>query len=98
MINYAGVLCCSRFWNIFSSGILSCVITGSKIHFPETYYKKLIYVIEAFWGTGEAYTGFWCGNLMGKRPLGRLRRRWVVIVEMDLQEVRCGGMDWIDLA
>ena len=33
----------------------------------------------------------------GKKPLGRPRRRWEDI-NMDLQEVRCGGMDWIDLA
>jgi len=33
-----------------------------------------------------------------KRPLGRSRRRWNVNIKMDLQEVGCGGMDWIDLA
>jgi hypothetical protein len=38
------------------------------------------------------------GKLEGKRPLGRLRRRWVDNIKMDLREVRCGGMDWIDLA
>ena len=26
----------------------------------------------------------------GKRPLGRLRRRWVDNIRMDLQEVGCG--------
>jgi hypothetical protein len=26
------------------------------------------------------------------------RRRWKDNIKMDLQEVRCGGMDWIDLA
>jgi hypothetical protein len=30
--------------------------------------------------------------------LGRPRRRWEDSNEMDLQEVGCGGMDWIDLA
>jgi len=30
----------------------------------------------------------------GKRPLGSLRYRWEYI-KMDLQEVGCGGMDWI---
>jgi len=34
----------------------------------------------------------------GKRPLGRPRRRWEDNIKMDLQEVGCGGMDWIELA
>jgi len=33
-----------------------------------------------------------------KRPLGRPSRRWEENIKMDLQEVGCGGMDWIDLA
>jgi len=32
-----------------------------------------------------------------KRPLGRPRRRLVDNIRMDLQEVRCGYMDWIGL-
>ena len=39
------------------------------------------------------------GKPEGKRPpLGRLRRRWEDNIKMDLQEVECGGMDWIELA
>jgi hypothetical protein len=38
------------------------------------------------------------GKPEGKRPLGRPRRRWEYNIKMDLQEVRCGGMDWIDVA
>jgi len=34
----------------------------------------------------------------GKRPLGIPRRRCVVNIRMDLQEVGCGYMDWIGLA
>jgi len=34
----------------------------------------------------------------GKRPLGRPRHRWDDNINEDLQEVGCGGMDWIDLA
>jgi len=34
----------------------------------------------------------------GKRPLGGPRLRWVDNIRMDLQEVRCGYMDWIWLA
>ena len=38
------------------------------------------------------------GKPEGKRPIGRPRRRWEDNIKMDLQEVGCGGMDWIDLA
>jgi hypothetical protein len=33
----------------------------------------------------------------GKRPLGRYRRRWEDNIKMDLQKVRGGGIDWIEL-
>jgi hypothetical protein len=32
-----------------------------------------------------------------KRPLGRHRRRCEDNIKMDLQEVGCGGMDWIEM-
>jgi len=35
---------------------------------------------------------------VAKRPLGRPRRRWEGNIKMDLQEVDCAGMDWIELA
>ena len=38
------------------------------------------------------------GKPEGKRPLGRPRRRWKDNIKMDLQEVGCEGMDWIELA
>jgi len=38
------------------------------------------------------------GKPEGKRPLGRPRRRWEDNIKMDLQEVGCWGMDWIELA
>ena len=31
----------------------------------------------------------------GKKPLGRPRRRWEDNIKMDIQEVGCGGMDWL---
>jgi hypothetical protein len=34
----------------------------------------------------------------GKRPLGRPRRRWKDNMNVDLQEVGCEDMDWIELA
>jgi hypothetical protein len=33
-----------------------------------------------------------------KRPLGRSRRRWKDKIKIDLQEMSCGGTDWIELA
>ena len=38
------------------------------------------------------------GKPEGKRPLERLRRRWYDNIKTDLQEVGCGGIDWIELA
>jgi len=37
------------------------------------------------------------GRPGGKRPLGRPRRRWEDNIKMDLQEMGCAGMDWIEL-
>ena len=34
----------------------------------------------------------------GERPFRRPRRRWKDNIKMDLQEVGCEGMDWIQLA
>jgi hypothetical protein len=56
------------------------------------------------WGARRAY-----GNRRGvyrdlvwkpeaKTPLGRTRRRWEDNIKMDLQEVECGGMDWVELS
>jgi hypothetical protein len=38
------------------------------------------------------------GKPEGKRPLGRPRCRLEDNIKMDLQEVGCGGTDWIELA
>jgi len=38
------------------------------------------------------------GKPEGKSPLGRPRRKWDDNIKMDLQEVLCRGMDWIDMA
>jgi hypothetical protein len=36
--------------------------------------------------------------LVGKRPLGRPRRRWVDNIKMDIREIGWGGVDWMDMA
>jgi hypothetical protein len=42
---------------------------------------------------GNAYT-----LLVGKRPPGRPRHRWVHNIRMNLGEIGWGGADWIGLA
>jgi hypothetical protein len=49
---------------------------------------------------GDSKGVYWVlvGKPEGKKPLGRPRHRWKDNINMDLQEVGCGGMEWIDLA
>jgi hypothetical protein len=42
--------------------------------------------------------GFSGGKPEGKRPLGRPRHGWENNIKIDLQEMRCGSVDWIKLA
>jgi hypothetical protein len=49
-------------------------------------------------GEGRGMYKVLVGKPEGKRPLGRPRCRWEDNIKMDLQEVGCGGMDWIGLA
>ena len=49
---------------------------------------------------GERKDVYWVfmGKPEGKRPLGRHRHRWEDNIKMDVQEVGCWGMNWIELA
>jgi hypothetical protein len=38
------------------------------------------------------------GKPEGKRPLGRPRCRRVYNIKMDLREIGCDGINWLDLA
>ena len=49
-------------------------------------------------GEGRGVYKVFVGKPEGKRPLWRPRRRWEDNIKMELQEVGCGGMDWIELA
>jgi hypothetical protein len=44
-------------------------------------------------GESRGVNRFLVRNPEGKRPLGKPRRRWDENIKMDLQEVRCGGLD-----
>jgi hypothetical protein len=49
-------------------------------------------------GEGRGMYRILMGKPEGKRPLGRPRCRWEDNIKTYLQEVGCGGMDWIELA
>ena len=49
-------------------------------------------------GQRRGVYGVLVGKPEGKSPHGRPRRRWKDNIKMDLQEVGCGVMDWIELA
>ena len=49
-------------------------------------------------GDGRGVYRVLVGRPLGKRLLGRPRRRWTDNIKMDLQEVGCGDVRWIDLA
>jgi hypothetical protein len=48
-------------------------------------------------GEGRGTYRILVGKPEGKRPLGRPTHKWEDNIKMDLQEVGCGGMDWIKL-
>jgi len=50
------------------------------------------------YGRGEGVYRVLVGKPEGKTPLGRLRRRWVDSIRMDLQDVEFEYMVWIGLA
>jgi hypothetical protein len=47
---------------------------------------------------GRAVYRVLVGKREGNIPLGRTWRRWEYDINMDLKEVGCGVMDWIELA
>ena len=49
-------------------------------------------------GESRGVYRFLSGKTEGKRPFVRSRHRWDDNIKMDLQEVGCGGMDWMGLA
>ena len=50
------------------------------------------------YGERRSVYRFLVGKPQGKRPLGKHRRRWEDNIKMDLQEVECEGMYWVELA
>jgi hypothetical protein len=48
-------------------------------------------------GEGRVVNRVLVGKPEGRRPLGRPRRRWEDNIKMDLREVGCGCVDWMEL-
>jgi hypothetical protein len=68
---------------------------------------KIVWVIKSRmrWAGNVAHIGerrgaysVLIGKPEGRSSLGRSRRRWEDNIKMDLKEVGCGGLDWIELA
>jgi hypothetical protein len=60
--------------------------------------RSMIWAGHVAWmGKGRGVFRDLVGKPEGKRPLGRPRYRWEDNIKMDLQEVGCGGMEWIGL-
>jgi hypothetical protein len=55
-------------------------------------------VASSTWGERRGVHRVLVAKPEGKRPLGRPGRRWEDNINIDLKEVGCGCMDWIDLA
>jgi hypothetical protein len=49
-------------------------------------------------GEGRGAYRVLVGKPARRKPHGRPRRRWADNIKMDLQEVGCGSLDWIELA
>jgi hypothetical protein len=49
-------------------------------------------------GESRGVYGVLVGKHEGKRPLRRPRHRWGDNIKVDLQEVKCEGKDWNDVA
>jgi hypothetical protein len=61
--------------------------------------RRMIWVEHvAHMGEGIGVCRVLVGKPEGKRPFGRPRLRREDHNQVDLLEVRCGGMDWIELA
>jgi len=50
------------------------------------------------YGKGRGVYRILVGKPEGRKPLGRPRRRWEDNIRMDLREVGCGCVDWMELA
>ncbi|KAJ4425827.1 hypothetical protein ANN_27453 [Periplaneta americana] len=73
----------------------ACYYSVEKLLSPSLLSKNLKHVVCM----GESRNAYrmLVGRPVGKRPLGRQRRRWEDNIKMDLRKLGCDGRDWINL-
>ena len=74
---------------LFSSPNIIWVIKSRRMKWAE-------YVLRM--GEGRGLYRVLVGKPEGRKPLERPRRRWEDNIRMDLREVECGCVDWMELA
>ena len=67
-------------------------------HQPDATIFQFIILTAARMGKGRGVHRVLVGKPEGRRPLGRPRRRWEDNIRMDIREVGCGCVDWMELA
>jgi hypothetical protein len=75
-------------------GLMICIL----IHYCSGDQVEKYEMGDARMGESRGVQRVLVGKSDGKRPNGRPRRRCDDNIKMDLQDVGCGGLDWIDLA
>jgi len=74
------------------------IVTTAMISLTDVCYERETFLCVLFnMGERSGVYGVLVGKPEGKRPLGRPRCRWLGNIKIDLQEVGCGSVDWIDL-
>jgi hypothetical protein len=75
--------------NLYSSSNIVLVIKLRRMRWAEHVARM---------GEGRGVYRILVGKPEGRRPLGRPSRRWKNNIRMDLREVGCGCVDWMELA
>jgi hypothetical protein len=75
--------------NLYSSPNIVRVIKGRRLRWAGHVARM---------GEGRGVCSVLVGNLEGKRPLGRPKRRWEDNIKLDLREIGIDGANWIRLA
>jgi hypothetical protein len=78
---------------------------GTLSHSYKLHCIKIAFLVAYKWaghvarmGEGRGVYSVLVGKPEGRRPLRRPRRRWEDNIRMDLWEVGCGCVDWMELA